>query len=357
MWPYWSLFLVIAYLAVTHHRPILVNGLEGRWSASWRVLFIVLVLMIGFRYEVGVDWGNYLGHIEQAAEDDFLVAIQSGDPAYSAMNWLGSRYGDVYLPNMIAAALFSAGLIVFSRCQPFPWLAVTVAVPYLVIAVAMGYNRQGLALGFVMLGLATWQKGHAVRLVFWITLAALCHKSAIILLPLVALGSVKRKFLTFLSIALIGVSFYLLFLLETVEAWNETYIQAEYQSSGGLVRVIMNAFPAGLFLLFRKKFKLSETQLKFWTWMAFGAIGLLIILPFSPSSTAVDRIALYWIPLQIFVLARLPSVLKIYCGSTSFWVAIITLYCTLVLFVWIFFADFSWAWIPYQFYPWVWLWQ
>lgn len=357
MWPYWSLFLVIAYLAITHSRPLLVNGLEGRWSANWIFLFIVLVLMIGFRHEVGVDWGNYLSHIEQAVEDDFLVAIQTGDPLYRAINWLGSRYGDVYLTNMIAAVLFSAGLIIFSRCQPFPWLAVAVAVPYLVIAVAMGYNRQGLALGLVMLGLAAWQKGHTARLVFWILLAALCHKSAIILLPFVALGSVKRKFLTFLAVILIGVSFYLLFLIEMVEAWNEIYFEAQYHSSGGLVRVYMNVFPAGLFLLFRKKFKLSEAQLMFWTWMALGAIGLLIIFPFSPSSTAVDRIALYWIPLQIFVWSRLPMVLKTYYGSILFWVVVIVFYYFLVLFVWIFFADFSWAWIPYQFYPWVWLWQ
>ena len=356
MWPYWCLFLVIAYLAITHSKPALIHGLEGRWSASWIILFITLTLMIGFRYEVGVDWENYLRNMEQV-DDSFLVAIQSGDPAYSAMNWLGSQYGDIYFPNMIAAVLFSAGLVVFSRCQPFPWLAVTIAVPYLVIAVAMGYNRQGAALGLVMLGLTSWQKGHTLRLVFWIILATMFHKSAIILLPLVALGSTKRKFLTFLAVGLIGTSFYILFLLETVESWGETYIQAEYQSSGAFIRIFMNALPAGLFLLFRKKFELSETQLKFWTWMALGAILLLIILPFSPSSTAVDRIALYWIPLQIFVLARLPLVLKAYFGSTSIWVAMIALYCTLILFIWIFFADLSWAWIPYQFYPWVWLWK
>jgi len=28
-----------------------------------------------------------------------------------------------------------------------------------------------------------------------------------------------------------------------------------------------------------------------------------------------------------------------------------------VLFVWLFFAAHAFAWLPYQFYPWVWLWS
>lgn len=69
-----------------------------------------------------------------------------------------------------------------------------------------------------------------------------------------------------------------------------------------------------------------------------------------PSSTAVDRVALYMIPPQLFVFSRLPDVLG---GGKKVrpWVAAIVAYYALVLFVWLTFATHAQYWLPYQFYP------
>lgn len=77
----------------------------------------------------------------------------------------------------------------------------------------------------------------------------------------------------------------------------------------------------------------------------------------SPSSTAVDRIALYWIPLQLFVLSRLPNALGRYAGKNLLWVFAVIAYSAAVHFIWLLYADTAFAWLPYQFYPWVWFWQ
>jgi hypothetical protein len=135
------------------------------------------------------------------------------------------------------------------------------------------------------------------------------------------------------------------------------YIESEYQSSGALIRIAMNALPAALFLLFRKRFQLSVEQRSFWGLMAWSALLLIALLAVSPSSTAVDRIALYWIPLQLFVLSRLPNALGKRNGKNLVWVLVVLGYSAAVHFVWLFYADTSFAWLPYQFYPWVWLWQ
>jgi hypothetical protein len=77
----------------------------------------------------------------------------------------------------------------------------------------------------------------------------------------------------------------------------------------------------------------------------------------SPSSTAVDRIALYWIPLQLFVLSRLPYALGKLNENIIIWILIVILYSASVHFVWLFYADTAYAWLPYKFFPLVWLWQ
>jgi hypothetical protein len=109
-------------------------------------------------------------------------------------------------------------------------------------------------------------------------------------------------------------------------------------------------------LIFRNRFLLTKEQRSFWTWMALSALLLVVALNVSPSSTAVDRVALYWIPLQLFVLSRLPNVLGLRTGKNAFWVSLILMYSASVLFVWLFYGVHSIYWVPYKFYPWVWLW-
>ena len=119
----------------------------------------------------------------------------------------------------------------------------------------------------------------------------------------------------------------------------------------------MNAMPAAIFLAIRKRFHLTDTQKVFWTWMSLGGLAFIGLLAISPSSTAVDRVALYWIPLQLFVFSRLPAAMANNNGAQMTWVFGVLMYSLTVQFVWLFYADNNWAWLPYQFYPWVWLWQ
>jgi hypothetical protein len=124
------------------------------------------------------------------------------------------------------------------------------------------------------------------------------------------------------------------------------------ESSGAFIRVMMNALPAGIFLLFRQRFALSDAAQGFWTWMSLGALLFLPALALSPSSTAVDRVALYWIPIQIFVWSRLPQALGIGPKSERLLRQAVVAYSLAVLLVWLLFGDHAFAWLPYKFYPW-----
>jgi hypothetical protein len=361
MWPYWFLFLIPAFQAVSKLRTQTQLSLVSRRGPVLGLgIILVITLMIGLRHQVGGDWVNYLDNME---ETSFLTlsetfAINKGDPADGLVKWVALQSGfGIYLVNFFYAMLFTLGLVTFCQIQPRQWLALTVAVPYLIIVVAMGYSRQGAAIGLVMLGLTALEKTGVFKFVLWVTLAALFHKSAIILLPLAAMAGTKRRFMTLFWVCVVVALLFLLLLQEHLDYLVSGYITDQYESSGAAIRIAMNALPGAVFLLLRNRFQLAPAQRIFWSWMALGSLAFVALLYISPSSTAVDRVALYWIPLQMFVWSRLPDAMGNTLASIRGWVYAVVVYSASVQVVWLFFATHSVYWLPYQFYPWVWLWQ
>jgi hypothetical protein len=360
MWPYLLLFLVPAFQAVTKRRQMPSPLRVERWSYQWRLVFIVLVLMVGLRYQVGGDWDSYFASVEETTSLTLVEALARFryDPADSILSWVASQSGfGVYLVNVVYATFFSWGLLSFCRKQPRPWLALTVAVPYLITVVAMGYSRQGVAIGLVMLGMVALENKNISKYVLWVALAATVHKSAVILVPMVVLAGTRHRLLTLFWVCVSTALLFGLLLKENVDNLLEGYIHDKYESSGAAIRIAMNALPALIFLVWRKRFQLQPMQRKFWTWMSLSALAFVALLYISPSSTAVDRLALYLIPLQLFVWSRVPDLLGRPGETKAVWVYAVVGYSAAVHFVWLFFATHSYLWLPYQFYPWVWLWQ
>jgi hypothetical protein len=216
----------------------------------------------------------------------------------------------------------------------------------------MGYTRQGVAIGLSMLGLVSLSREKIARFLLWVGFAAAFHKTAVILIPLAIFSGSRRKSIALLGVAFIGPLVFFLFLQDSVERLISGYVNDGMESSGALIRVMMNAVPAGVFLIWRRRFGLSESARGFWIWMSIGAICFLPALAFSPSSTAIDRLALYWIPIQIFVWSRLPQAISLGPKSERLLRQSVVGYNVAVLLVWLLFGDHASRWIPYRFYPW-----
>lgn len=355
---YWVL-LAVPWLAAVGAPRVRGKSLSGQsWSLGFQLYFLLLILVVGLRHEVGGDWGNYLPTIDVAMHQSFEDALaEPGDPAYHMLNWMSAHLGaGIYGVNLVCSFVFAYGLMEFCQNSPRPWLSLAVAVPYLVIVVAMGYTRQGVAIGLIMLALVALEKGSMFKFVVWVSVAALFHKTALILIPM-AIFAGRKNWITLVGVLLTAVLMFFLLLAEYVDNMVAGYITAEYSSSGAGIRIAMNAVPAGIFLVFRNRFELTDAQRIFWTWMALVGVAFIGILAVSPSSTAVDRVALYWIPLQLYVWSRWPSAMARTHNAQMPWMAAVLLYSLAVQFVWLFFADHRNGWIPYQFYPWVWMWQ
>jgi hypothetical protein len=349
MLPYWLLLAVPAFASL-YEKPLQSSFRGERLLFTLTIAFVGV--MIGLRYEVGGDWVTYLSHLTSASYLSLGEIPEAGDPGYVLLNWLVSRVGGgIWLVNLACGAVFAWGLSHFTRTQPSPWLALAVAVPYLVVVVAMGYSRQAVAIGLAMMGLtALVRSQNAVKFVLWVLLAATFHKSAVLLVPIVALTVERGRGWVALWVVIATAVGYYVLLEDSVDHLVYGYIEAEYESDGAAIRIAMNAVPAVLLLLLRRRFPMRPTENRLWiilSGLALLFVPALFVLP----STAVDRLALYMIPLQLVVLSRVPIAFARSERSQRFLNLAVVLYAAATLFVWLNYAGHADAWLPYQFYP------
>ena len=200
-----------------------------------------------------------------------------------------------------------------------------------------------------MLALTSLIKSKNFSFLIYIFIAATLHKSAIILLPIVGFAVSRSRFLTFFFGFLFLVLGYYLFLQDAIERLIYAYIDSGLQSEGALIRLAMNAIPGILFLIYRRRYIFTykhETNL--WSTFSYFSIFLLLAYFFFPSSTVLDRIALYFLPLQIVFFSSLPYAVTSIKFFQQFLVFLVISYYFFVLSVWLFFASHSFSWIPYQ---------
>ena len=346
MLTYWFMFLVPAWASIAAGGKPRPAGKSLEFS--WLMAGVLLALLIGLRHQVGGDWAAYESHYLDMLGAPLSEVLERGDPGYYLLNWLSTQVGGgVYLVNLVSGALFIVGLAAFCRQQPRPWLALAVAAPYMVIVVGMGYSRQGVALGLAMLGMVGLARKSNLQFVLCVALAATFHKSAVLLIPLAILATSRGRLWTALWVGITSAVLYYLLLASSVENLVVNYIDAQYQSEGAAVRIAMNALPAVLLLVLRKRFVWQLAERNLWVIMALLSLASVGWLLVSSSSTAVDRLALYLIPLQLFVFARLPDLMGRGRGMRN-WVLAVVVYYAAVLFVWLNFATHSQYWLPYQ---------
>lgn len=356
MWPYLLMFMLPAWLAAQEPSPRLLAKTPGRMTrripSAWWWIMLSLSLLVGWRHQVGGDWFNYLRQFESATIASQEIGWWRNDPGYRVLEWTAVQMDwGVHGVNLLAATIFSYGLVRFCLSLPRPWLALSLAVPYLVIILGMGYTRQGIALGCVMAGLVALGQGGVLRFVVWAVLGATFHKSAVLLLPMAALAASQRRLLTALWVGVVVAVAYSNLLEESVQNLQSGYLEGQIQSEGALVRLLMNALPAGLLLWQRKRFGLDPKQERLWFWFSLTAFALLGWYFVSPSSTAVDRVGLYLLPLQLIVFSHLPEAMGRSPYASRAWVGRVLLYYACVELVWLNFATNAYAWLPYRFYP------
>lgn len=350
MFVYWSMFAAPAVTA-------LLAGPAERSQRRLRdfrtaLLFLAFVALIGLRYRVGGDWYNYVDIVDYIKYENLALTLKYSDPGFGFVSWISTRIGlDLAGASIVCAAALMFGLIKYAIRLPDPWLAITAAVPYLVIVVGMGYMRQSAAIGFIFLALIALERGALVKFLAWMSVAALFHVGSLSILPLAGIAVLRRHPALVIPMVAISVVLYVVLLQARIDTFYTNYVEAEYDSSGAAIRLLMNAVPALLFAALWPRFQVDKTAKILWGLFSAISILMILIVFYFPSTTALDRIGIYFIPLQIFVFGHLRAV----SGEIGFEGKpvsyLVVAYYAAVLFIWLNFADNARYWLPYQFWP------
>jgi hypothetical protein len=347
---YWAMMLTLVFSVIS---PIRAD------KDLQRVLFwltgLVLIILIGYRHEVGGDWFRYVSSsygIAKGVPFDFST-FYTGDYGYRLVHWFSVNHlNGIYGTNLIISIFFVSGLIRFCRALPMPWLALLTSIPFLVIVVSMGYSRQAAAVGIFMWALVDLMQGKNIRFYVYVIFGSLFHFTVLFMLPVIAIYTFSFKRSSFFTLIVIFVllilalgSAYIL-LSGVIERMIYYYITIKFHHSGGAIARVFVSFVASiLFLIYRKelKEKYSDTKL----WMIFSIVSILLLPASFFYSTVVDRVAIYFIPLQMVVFSRVSTLIKSTIGRAMFVFGVVISY-VFIMALWLEVGNFSSHWVPYQ---------
>jgi len=351
---------------VAYFLLLLSVGLPALWSrrkASSAILFFICFLLIfvfvGFRYQTGGDWWNYQRLLLSAYGTSLTGFIfeQHYEALYALLNWIGANlFGGLLLVNSVCAFIFSFSLFRFCWSQPKPWLALTLAVPYLVIVVAMGYTRQSVAIAFEMFALLCIQSGQPLRFILFILLGSLFHRPVLALMSLLLFSSetlfVNLPYRTAQLLKLLILSFAIYGFYSAYSTQISTFVSgyasdySDYSPQGAVLRIGLTAVFSFIFLIYRKSFLLSLAEYRLWSGLTVFALIAVAALFIGFLPTAIDRLALYLLPIQLFVGSRLPGA-HVFSLDETLWTVMLVSFSFLFLYVWLNFANNSSLWLPY----------
>ncbi len=346
---YWLLFAFPALMAVVYpaDRARVTN--DAAQSIAFLFFIVCYVLLAGLRFEVGGDWETYNTIYDDIRTDTLAYALQNYDPLFAIVAFVSAKLDTgIYLVNAICAFMLVYGVVQVALRLREPWLALTMAVPYLLIVVGMGYVRQGAAIGMILTAIASFDRSRPVRTLAFLVVAIGFHSSAIVAFPLFSYALAARYKAAAVFFAIVGSFFWIAIVAPRLGTYEAGYIDAEYESSGAVTRILMNVLPSALLLIRWRHFGASDRVRSVWVLAAAANMLALAALYLSPSSTAVDRVALFFSPVQMAVFGEFRDLVP---TGKRFLIPLRLLLIGLaavVQIVWLVFATHAQYWVPYQ---------
>lgn len=346
---YWILFAIPVTAALIVH-PRQVPGFPTQGQALVALLFALFYLILSLvRYEVGSDWYAYEGMYSTVAGEPLSGAFSVTDPLFSLLLWLAAQLdAGIYPVNAICSAILVVGVIRVAVMTREPWLALTASVPYLLIVVGFGYVRQAAAIGVLLMAIGSLDRRRPLRTLMLVLLASGFHSTAIVLFPIFGFAMANRNKLAVLSLLSVSVMLFLVFAARQFQNFSELYFEAQYSSSGALVRILMGFIPAVVLLLRWSAVDSPYRVRMMWLGLALANVAALVALAITPSSTVIDRMALYFSAVQIFVFGEIMTLLGLSARHAPLIRLLVIAVSVAVMLVWLNFATHAGDWVPYE---------
>lgn len=341
MIPYLLMLAVPGSLALTAAR---------RPAAAWIVVTILYFVMVGLRFQVGMDWDNYLSHYRGAAGLSLPDVLFRTEPGFQLLMWIGHNIvGGYPLVNAIAGLFFCWGFFAVARRTHEPFLGIVAATPLLVVAFAMTATRQSMAMGIIFYLYSTWASRSLNGRIVAIGIASLFHFSSIFILVFVALSQQSRFARIGGTLASLAMMLLVIYLFpSTVEAYGELYVASgdrKYEAPGAIIHVGILAAAATAYFGFRKAWLRVHGHHPLYHNLAFAALMTMAVIPFS--SVGAYRFSVYLWPMAMYVVSGIPPLMA-NPVNRGLYRLLIFMGAGVLLLAWLTTSNNGFAWLPYQ---------
>ncbi len=316
----------------------------------WGLVFIVILIFVGLRHHVGMDWNNYLIMIERANTDDLIDAFEVAEPGYVLILRIAGQTGTgVYGAYFLGTAIFLLGLFRFAKTTPEPWLALLAAMPILVSVVAMSAARQAVAIGVLLWLAANWNQSSLFSRIAYILLATLFHASAIFFLILAAIDLKISVILKFFATAVISILvLYIIQSMGRVDYYDTLYVTGQTeatQSEGAIYHVMLNGIPAIIAIALSKAsggLLMPHAFHRNMSYLATAMIPLALV-----TSAAAGRMSLYLFTVSMWFFSAVPQMIKNKSSRSAIRFLIALLLISLQV-AWLMMANTAFTFLNYQ---------
>ena len=318
----------------------------------WIITFIVYLIFVGLRYEVGPDWIQY-GSIHYAlAYENATDIMLRPEPLSHLLFWVSENTGlHMYLSNFVAAFILLLGVFCFALRTDMPWIALVAASPYFILVTGMSGIRQTMAAGVILFLLSRWERYSLPRRGIYILVAALFHTSALINnLLLIAKLNIPLRYKMVIGFIILALTFYLSsevsMYADSVVQYKQRYLEeSEFiRSFGSLYHIGMIAIPTILGLFYKKRILESIHSLALLNFSLYASTGVLLLNFISTTAASRLTIYLYFIPMMVY-----PALVNAFGVRYRMMLTLaIILFHVLILVTWFSLGNVTRAYIPYK---------
>lgn len=258
---------------------------------------------------MGCDWRGYLISLSNAASQ-IGVLTEVHEPVWALILYSMIVYDIDYIwINIISSGIFFYGAHYMARRQQNKIAFLILLFPILIINMPMSGIRQGSAIGFLFIAFVALLDRSTLKYIFFVLLAFLFHKSAIIFLGLLPLtfGDLTKLRALLFSIPAILVATALLLsdaFAHYIRVYGSNGLANE--AGGAIFRTGFLALTSVHYFLFLrrqwKRYFINDYQII----LIFAWLMLVPLVVSQFSSVMADRVAYFFIPMQVIIFTRIP---------------------------------------------------
>tara|TARA_B100001540_G_scaffold314888_1_gene340784 strand:+ start:269 stop:1309 length:1041 start_codon:yes stop_codon:yes gene_type:complete len=332
-------FLILALLSIVNYK--IEKSLKDYLLFT---LFIILLIFIGFRDEVGGDWDTYKGDFSSYIQYfDITTLSYKRDFGYELVSYVLYHLGfSIYSLNLFCAFIFVYALFALGKEYNNYLIILLIAFPFFIIIGAMGYIKQSTAFGFIILSFISLKKDFYLRFLIYSFLAIIFHKSSFPIAIILIISKFRFDFKSLFILFIISLFSYLILSVDKSRILSY-FITDSYKSEGVYYRLFINLVAGAIFIFFHKKLHFNSFEKKF---ISINILLTILGLYYASNySTIVDRFLIYSSLIQLLIYPKFINLnnnfsMKIFLGSSIFYL--------LILIGWFTFSNFSLKWIPYN---------